>query len=227
MSDTPDAPVICEVVITAGSADWLINFTRTLVTDRLAACGHDLQAIRSIYRWDGKIQDESEGRVNLHTRLSLVDRIVERTQRTIPTTSPGHRAPGRERQPRLHRLGAQRDGRSGWLTLASRCCSFLKVYLTVLCHLSVSSRTGSLGVSNHGRGNFATNGAPMTIVLIHGFWVTPRSWEDWIAYYEQKGYRVLAPAYPGFEVEVEALNADPSPVEALRVSDIVGSLEGA
>ena len=51
-------------------------------------------------------------------------------------------------------------------------------------------------------------------MLIHGFWVTPRSWEDWIPHYEGKGYRVLAPAYPGFEVEVEALNADPSPIEA-------------
>ena len=54
--------------------------------------------------------------------------------------------------------------------------------------------------------------APDTIVLIHGFWVTPRSWENWIAHYEQRGFRVLAPAYPGFEVEVEALNADPTPV---------------
>ena len=58
---------------------------------------------------------------------------------------------------------------------------------------------------------------PDTIVLIHGFWVTPRSWEDWITHYEGRGYRVLAPAYPGFEVEVEALNADPSPIEALTV----------
>jgi esterase/lipase len=48
---------------------------------------------------------------------------------------------------------------------------------------------------------------PDTIVLIHGFWVTPRSWEHWRAHYEQQGYRVLTPAYPGFEVEVEALNA--------------------
>ena len=55
--------------------------------------------------------------------------------------------------------------------------------------------------------------APDTIVLIHGFWVTPRSWENWIAHYEQRGFRVLAPAYPGFEVEVEALNADPTPVQ--------------
>jgi pimeloyl-ACP methyl ester carboxylesterase len=67
--------------------------------------------------------------------------------------------------------------------------------------------------------------SPDTIVLIHGFWVTPRSWEQWIDYYEQRGYRVLAPAYPGFELEVEALNADPSAIEALSVLAVVEHLE--
>jgi pimeloyl-ACP methyl ester carboxylesterase len=67
--------------------------------------------------------------------------------------------------------------------------------------------------------------APDTIVLVHGFWVTPRSWEEWIAHYERAGYRVLAPPYPGFEVEVEALNADPSPIEALTVPAIIEHLE--
>ena len=67
--------------------------------------------------------------------------------------------------------------------------------------------------------------APDTIVLIHGFWVTPRSWEHWIDHYEARGFRVLAPAYPGFEVEVEALNADPSPIEALTVPAIIEHLE--
>ena len=66
---------------------------------------------------------------------------------------------------------------------------------------------------------------PDTIVLVHGFWVTPRSWEHWITHYEAKGYRVLAPAYPGFEVEVEALNRDPSPVEHLTVPAIMAHLE--
>ena len=66
---------------------------------------------------------------------------------------------------------------------------------------------------------------PDTIVLIHGFWVTPRSWEDWIAHYESRGYRVLAPAYPGFEVEVEALNADPTPIEVVTVPQIIEHLE--
>ena len=66
---------------------------------------------------------------------------------------------------------------------------------------------------------------PDTIVLVHGFWVTPRSWEHWIERYEARGYKVIAPAYPGFEVEVEALNADPAPIEALEVPAIIEHLE--
>jgi pimeloyl-ACP methyl ester carboxylesterase len=66
---------------------------------------------------------------------------------------------------------------------------------------------------------------PDTIVLVHGFWVTPRSWEKWIPHYEAKGYRVLAPGYPGFEVEVEALNEDPSPIEALTIEAIMENFE--
>lgn len=67
-------------------------------------------------------------------------------------------------------------------------------------------------------------GAPDTIVLVHGFWVTPRSWEEWKAHYEAKGYRVITPAYPGLEVEVEALNADPTPIAELTLPPIVESL---
>ncbi len=67
---------------------------------------------------------------------------------------------------------------------------------------------------------------PDTIVLIHGFWVTPRSWEEWIDHYEAKGFKVLAPAYPGFEVEVEALNEDPTPIVDLSIPAVVEKLEG-
>jgi pimeloyl-ACP methyl ester carboxylesterase len=66
---------------------------------------------------------------------------------------------------------------------------------------------------------------PDTIVLIHGFWVTPRSWEHWITHYEQRGFKVLAPAYPGFEVEVEALNADPTPIAEVTAEAIISHLE--
>jgi pimeloyl-ACP methyl ester carboxylesterase len=62
---------------------------------------------------------------------------------------------------------------------------------------------------------------PDTIVLIHGLWLTPRSWEGWKQRYESRGYTVLAPAWPGVEVEVEALNADPSLVAGLDIEQIV------
>jgi pimeloyl-ACP methyl ester carboxylesterase len=35
-----------------------------------------------------------------------------------------------------------------------------------------------------------------TIVFIHGLFMNPTSWNDWIKYYEAKGYRCFAPAYP-------------------------------
>jgi pimeloyl-ACP methyl ester carboxylesterase len=68
--------------------------------------------------------------------------------------------------------------------------------------------------------------APDTIVLIHGLWMTPRSWEHWIPRYERHGYRVLAPAYPGFEVEVEALRADPTPIENATIEGVTEYFEG-
>jgi periplasmic divalent cation tolerance protein len=79
---------ICEVVITAADPDWLAGFTRRLVADRLAACGQQVAAIRSIYRWDGAVQDDPEARVALHTRTALVDRIVERANAEHPYDVP-------------------------------------------------------------------------------------------------------------------------------------------
>ena len=66
----------------------------------------------------------------------------------------------------------------------------------------------------------STGQAPDTIVLIHGLWMTPRSWEEWIAYYEEQGYNVLAPGYPGFEIEVEALRENPSVIAELTVPQV-------
>jgi pimeloyl-ACP methyl ester carboxylesterase len=63
------------------------------------------------------------------------------------------------------------------------------------------------------------------IVLIHGLWMTPRSWEHWVPRYESYGYEVLAPGYPGFEVEVEALRADPSPIAKLTIDGLADYYE--
>ncbi len=69
-----------------------------------------------------------------------------------------------------------------------------------------------------------TTSAPDTIVLVHGLWVTPRSWEDWVAHYEAKGFTVVAPGYPGFDVEVEALRANPEIIARLTVPETVDHL---
>ena len=79
---------ICEVIVTADSADWLAQFTAALVADRLAACGHNIAAIRSIYRWQGEIHDEPEARAALHTRVGLVPAIVARANRDHPYDVP-------------------------------------------------------------------------------------------------------------------------------------------
>jgi pimeloyl-ACP methyl ester carboxylesterase len=55
--------------------------------------------------------------------------------------------------------------------------------------------------------------------------MTPRSWEHWKERYERRGYEVITPAYPGFEVEVEALREDPSPIADLTVPDTIAHLE--
>jgi pimeloyl-ACP methyl ester carboxylesterase len=59
------------------------------------------------------------------------------------------------------------------------------------------------------------------IVLIHGLWMTPRSWEHWIDRYQGRGHTVHAPAWPGMDAEVEQLNRDPSPMKGLGITRIV------
>jgi periplasmic divalent cation tolerance protein len=79
---------ICEVIITADSEDWLITFTQSLLEARLVACAQHFAPIRSIYRWDGRIHDDREMRVALHTRASLVQEVIDRTLQAHPYEVP-------------------------------------------------------------------------------------------------------------------------------------------
>jgi len=69
-----------------------------------------------------------------------------------------------------------------------------------------------------------TEPKPDTVVLVHGLWMTPRSWENWVEYYQAKGLTVLTPGYPGFEIEVEALRENPDIIADLKVGDTVDHL---
>lgn len=68
----------CEIVVTDADAERLMALTRTLVEERLVACGQHIAPIRSVFRWEGAVQEEAEARVALHTRRSLVDAVVAR-----------------------------------------------------------------------------------------------------------------------------------------------------
>ena len=68
-----------------------------------------------------------------------------------------------------------------------------------------------------------TDGGPDgidTIVLIHGLWVTALSWERWISRYRARGYRVLAPNWPGMNAGIEDLRRNPSVIARLGVTEI-------
>lgn len=71
-------------------------------------------------------------------------------------------------------------------------------------------------MSTNGRGSNKP-----TIVLIHGLWLTPRSWEGWIDRYQKAGYNVIAPSWPGLEGEVEAIRKDPSALKGLKLKTVV------
>jgi pimeloyl-ACP methyl ester carboxylesterase len=47
------------------------------------------------------------------------------------------------------------------------------------------------------------------IVLIHGLWVLPSSWNNWVEYFEQEGYAGVTPDWPDDPETVEEARANP------------------
>jgi alpha-beta hydrolase superfamily lysophospholipase len=44
-----------------------------------------------------------------------------------------------------------------------------------------------------------------TIVFVHGMYMNPLCWEHWVDYYQARGYKCLAPAWPGRDQPVDTL----------------------
>ncbi|HET7753225.1 MAG TPA: divalent-cation tolerance protein CutA [Anaeromyxobacteraceae bacterium] len=69
------------VLVTAPDAEKAAELGRTLVEQKLVACANVVPAVRSIYRWEGRIEDSTEALVVLKTPRfklkELVDRITE------------------------------------------------------------------------------------------------------------------------------------------------------
>jgi periplasmic divalent cation tolerance protein len=68
------------VLITAPKEEDAEKIAKELVESRLAACVNIIRDIRSIYRWQGKTEDESEVLMVVKTRKSLFDKLMKRVK---------------------------------------------------------------------------------------------------------------------------------------------------
>lgn len=76
------------VLVTAPNADKAAEIARALVTERLAACGNVVPGLRSIYRWEGKIEDEPEALLLLKTTRARFDALRDRVLALHPYQVP-------------------------------------------------------------------------------------------------------------------------------------------
>jgi non-heme chloroperoxidase len=65
-----------------------------------------------------------------------------------------------------------------------------------------------------------------TIVLIHGLWMTPRSWDPWATRFRSAGHTVLAPGWPGVdERSVQDIRSDPAALKGVGLAQIADHYE--
>ena len=76
------------VLVTAPSTDKAAELARALVEEGLAACGNILPGLRSIYRWEGQVQDEPEALLVLTTRAELFEPLRARVVQAHPYQCP-------------------------------------------------------------------------------------------------------------------------------------------
>jgi periplasmic divalent cation tolerance protein len=68
----------CVVLVTLGSEEAADALATTLVEERLAACGNIVPGVRSIYRWQGAVQRDTEVLLLLKTVSARVPALSAR-----------------------------------------------------------------------------------------------------------------------------------------------------
>jgi periplasmic divalent cation tolerance protein len=76
------------VLVTAPDAEAAARIARTLVEEKLAACGNVVPGLRSIYRWQGKVEDASEALLLVKTTRERFKEIVDRVRAIHPYKLP-------------------------------------------------------------------------------------------------------------------------------------------
>ena len=68
------------MLVTAGSAEQATAIGRTVVEERLAACANVVGPIRSIYRWQGDVEEATEHLLLLKARAADVATLDARVR---------------------------------------------------------------------------------------------------------------------------------------------------
>jgi periplasmic divalent cation tolerance protein len=75
-----DAKAFRMVLVTTGSEDEAVKIARALVDERLAACINIVPGMRSIYRWQGAVKDDSEVLMMIKTGAAAIDELEARVR---------------------------------------------------------------------------------------------------------------------------------------------------
>ena len=62
-----------------------------------------------------------------------------------------------------------------------------------------------------------------TVVFIHGLWMHTSSWQQWMDYFNEQGYKTLNPGWPGDASTVAECRTNPDPIANRGVEEIVES----
>ena len=73
---------------TAPDAETAASLARTLVEERLIACGNVLPGVRSVYRWEGAVADETEAVLICKTTAAKADAAAARLAELHPYDVP-------------------------------------------------------------------------------------------------------------------------------------------
>jgi len=76
------------VLITAAKEDDAAAIANALVEGRLAGCVNIIKHIRSIYRWQGKLEDEQEVLMIVKSRKALFSDLEKKVREIHPYTVP-------------------------------------------------------------------------------------------------------------------------------------------
>ena len=76
------------VLVTTPTPERAAELARALVEERLAACGNVVPGLRSIYRWEGKVQDDAEALLLLKTTRARFEALRERVLALHPYEVP-------------------------------------------------------------------------------------------------------------------------------------------